>query len=92
MMVLTLPVIFPLVVKLGFDPVWFGVISVLMMEVGLITPPLGLNLFVVAGVDKEIQIDDVFRGVFPFVVAIILVVIIITIFPQIALFLPNLRY
>lgn len=92
MMVLTLPVIFPLVVKSGFDPVWFGVISVLMMEVGLITPPLGLNLFVVAGVDKEIQIDDVFRGVFPFVAAIILVVIIITIFPQIALFLPNLRY
>lgn len=88
MMVLTLPVIFPAILKLGFSPIWFGVISVLMMEAGLITPPLGLNIFVIAGV-AEVPMEIVFRGAFFFLAAILFVVVLVTAFPQIALFLPG---
>lgn len=89
MMVLTLPVIFPTIVKLGFDPVWFGVISVLMMEAGLITPPLGLNVFVIAGV-ADVPMEVVFKGAFFFLIPIFAVVILLTLYPEIALFLPGL--
>ena len=88
MMVLTLPVIFPAILKLGFNPIWFGVIAVLMMEAGLITPPLGLNIFVIAGVAK-VPMETVFRGSVYFLAAIFLVVLLVTVFPQIALFLPG---
>lgn len=88
MMVLTLPVIFPTIVKLGFDPVWFGVISVLMMEAGLITPPLGLNVFVIAGV-ADVPMEVVFKGAFFFLIPIFAVVILLTLYPEIALFLPG---
>ena len=87
MMVLTLPVIFPAILQLGFDPIWFGVISVLMMEAGLITPPLGLNIFVISGV-AGVPIEVVFRGAMYFLLAIFAVVVLITIFPQIATVLP----
>ncbi|MFO7496121.1 MAG: TRAP transporter large permease [Desulfobacterales bacterium] len=87
MMVLTLPVIFPTILQLGFDPIWFGVISVLMMEAGLITPPLGLNIFVISGV-AGVPIEVVFRGAIYFLLAIFAVVVLITIFPQIATVLP----
>jgi tripartite ATP-independent transporter DctM subunit len=88
MMVLTLPVIFPTILKLGFDPIWFGVISVLMMEAGLITPPLGLNIFVIAGV-AQVPMEMVFKGALPFLLAILMVVLLVTIFPQTVLFLPG---
>lgn len=88
MMVLTLPVIFPTILELGFNPIWFGVISVLMMEAGLITPPLGLNIFVIAGV-ADVPMETVFKGAIFFLLAIFAVVLLITIFPQIALFLPG---
>ena len=88
MMVLTLPVIFPTILKLGFNPIWFGVISVLMMEAGLITPPLGLNIFVISGV-AEVPMGTVFKGAFFFLFAIFAVVFLVTVFPQIALFLPG---
>lgn len=88
MMVLTLPVIFPAVLKLGFHPVWFGVISVLMMEAGLITPPLGLNIFVISGV-ADVPLETVFRGAFVFLAAILAVVVLVTAFPEIALMLPD---
>ena len=88
MMVLTLPVIFPTILKLGFDPIWFGVISVLMMEAGLITPPLGLNIFVIAGV-AQVPMEMVFRGALPFLLAILIVVVLVTAFPQTVLFLPG---
>ena len=89
MMVLTLPVIFPMVLDLGFDPIWFGVIAVLMMEAGLITPPMGLNIFTVAGVATDTPVEEIFRGAAPFLLSIFAVVILITIFPQLALFLPS---
>jgi tripartite ATP-independent transporter DctM subunit len=89
MMVLTMPVIYPVILALGFDPIWFGVIAVLMMEAGLITPPMGLNIFTVAGVAKDVPVETIFRGVAPFLFAIFAVVVLITIFPKIALFLPG---
>lgn len=89
MMVLTLPVIFPVVLALNFDPIWFGVIAVLMMEAGLITPPMGLNIFTVAGVAKDTTVEDIFRGVAPFLLSIFAIVILITLFPKLVLFLPE---
>jgi tripartite ATP-independent transporter DctM subunit len=89
MMVLTLPVVYPIILALHFDPIWFGVIAVLMMEAGLITPPMGLNLFTVAGVAKSISLETVIRGTAPFLLAIIVVAIVLVIFPKIALVLPN---
>lgn len=89
MMVLTLPVIFPTILQLGFDPIWFGVIAVLMMEAGLITPPLGLNIFVITGC-SQIPATSVLRGSLRFLIAVLVVVVIVTLFPQIALFLPGL--
>jgi tripartite ATP-independent transporter DctM subunit len=89
MMVLTLPVIFPVILALHFDPIWFGVIAVLMMEAGLITPPMGLNIFTVAGVAKDVRVETIFRGVAPFLLSIFVVAVILTVFPQIALILPN---
>src|SRR5512136_1447858 len=89
MMVLTMPVIFPVVKTLGFDPIWFGVICVIMMEAGLITPPVGLNVYTLAGVVKDVPMQTIFRGAMPFLLAMVAVVIILTFFPEIALFLPS---
>jgi tripartite ATP-independent transporter DctM subunit len=89
MMVLTMPVIFPVVKALNFDPIWFGVICVIMMEAGLITPPVGLNVYTLAGVAKEVPMAEIFKGAVPFLLAMVAVVIIITIFPSICLFLPS---
>jgi len=89
MMVLTMPVIFPVILALGFDPIWFGVIAVLMMEAGLITPPMGLNIFTVAGVAKDVPVEQIFRGALPFLLSIFAIVILITIFPALALLLPS---
>jgi tripartite ATP-independent transporter DctM subunit len=89
MMILTLPVIFPVVVKLGFDPIWFGVICVLMMGAGLITPPMGLCVFTVAGIAEDASLEEVFQGALPFLIAILFVTFLITVFPQLALVLPG---
>jgi tripartite ATP-independent transporter DctM subunit len=89
MMVLTMPVIFPVIKALGFDPIWFGVICVIMMEAGLITPPVGLNVYTLAGVAKDVPMEEIFRGALPFLISIIAVVVLITIFPGICLFLPS---
>jgi tripartite ATP-independent transporter DctM subunit len=90
MMVLTLPVIFPVILALRFDPIWFGVIAVLMMEAGLITPPVGLNVYTLAGIVKDVPMTDIFKGAVPFVISILVIVVILTVFPKIALFLPSL--
>ena len=88
-MVLTIPIIHPLMVKLGFDPIWFGVMIVIMMEMALITPPVGVNVFVIKGVAKEVPMYTIFRGIWPFWLAMLLSLIILTVFPQIAMFLPD---
>lgn len=89
MMVLTMPVIFPVIKTLGFDPIWFGVICVIMMEAGLITPPVGLNVYTLSGVVKDVPMQTIFKGSAPFLISMIAVVILITLFPKIALFLPS---
>lgn len=89
MMVLTMPVIYPVVLELGFHPIWFGVIAVLMMEAGLITPPMGLNIFTVAGVADGVKVETIFRGVMPFLLSIFVVVFLICVFPMLVMFLPN---
>jgi TRAP-type C4-dicarboxylate transport system permease large subunit len=89
MMVLTMPVIFPVIINLGFNPIWFGVIAVLMMEAGLLTPPMGLNVFTVAGVVKDVPLESIYRGILPFLISIFVVAFIIILFPDLVTFLPN---
>lgn len=90
LIIITVPIFFPVVQSLGFDPIWFGVMIVLLGQVGMITPPVGINVFVIAGVAKDIPLQTIFRGVVPFVLAMIICIIILMIFPKITLFLPNL--
>ena len=90
LVVVTIPIFFPLVMKLGFDPIWFGVIIVLVAEMGVITPPVGVNVFVIKGIAPDIPLEIIFKGILPFLVALILFTIILIIFPQIATYLPSL--
>ena len=89
MMVATVPVIAPIMVKAGFDPIWFGVLIVILMETAMITPPVGINLYVVQGLRKRGRIDDVIIGASPFVLTMILMIVILSIWPMIALWLPQ---
>ena len=89
MVLLTLPVFFPLVVSLGFDPVWFGIIIVLVVMIGLISPPVGMNMFVVRNMLPELSTGTIFKGVLPFVYTLVAVLALMVAFPQIALFLPQ---
>ncbi len=88
-MVLTIPIIYPLVLDMGFDPIWFGVMITLVMEMSLITPPVGINVFIISGISKDVPMYTIFRGILPFWFAILACIIILMIFPQIALILPN---
>ena len=89
MLVLTLPIVIPIVKALGFDLIWFGVLMVIVLELGLISPPVGINVFVVKGLVPDVPLSTVFRGIWPFAVAMVGCVVLLTIFPQIALYLPN---
>ncbi|MEM5478074.1 TRAP transporter large permease [Pacificibacter sp. AS14] len=89
MMITTIPVLFPVVVAVGFDPVWFGVFIVIMCELALLTPPVGMNLYIVQGVRNRGQITDVIMGVLPFFVGILALVALITFFPGIVTWLPE---
>lgn len=86
---LTIPIIYPTITALGFDPIWFGVIVVLIMEMGMITPPIGMNVFVLSGV-TNIPIGTIFRGIIPFFICQLVFIIFLTAFPDIALILPKL--
>ncbi|MAP11429.1 MAG: C4-dicarboxylate ABC transporter permease [Gammaproteobacteria bacterium] len=90
MLLLTLPVVYPAVIALGYDPIWFGIIVVKMCEVCLITPPVGLNCYVVSAVRPDIPLGDVFRGIFPFFLMDALTVGLFLAYPEIVLWLPNL--
>jgi tripartite ATP-independent transporter DctM subunit len=90
LIVVTIPIFFPVVMKLGFDPIWFGVIIVLVGEMGVITPPVGVNVFVIKGIAPDIPLRRIFRGILPFLVALIVLTVLVTIFPKIATFLPGL--
>ena len=90
MITLTIPIIYPLVLKLGFDPIWFGVIIVLITEMGVITPPVGINVYVIKGIAEDVPLETIFKGIFPFLGALIIAVGLLMAFPQIATLLPGL--
>lgn len=89
MMIITVPIFLPVIVAVGYDPIWFGVIVILVCEMGLITPPVGMNVFVIQGLVKDVSMYTIFRGIWPFLIAEIVCVFILVAFPQIALFLPG---
>jgi C4-dicarboxylate transporter DctM subunit len=89
MMIVTLPVIFPVVTAVGYDPVWFGVAFVIIMEVGLLTPPVGLNLYVIHGISKHRPFSEVAIGSAPFVVVMLIALAVVHAFPQLSLWLPS---
>lgn len=88
-LVITLPILFPIVVALGFDPIWFAVIMVINMELALISPPVGLNLFVLKGLNRENQIDEIVKGVLPYAAIMVIFIVVLSFFPEIATFLGN---
>jgi len=93
---LTIPIFFPIVTDLGYDPIWFGIIIVMVTEMGVITPPVGINVYVVYGVAESViggvPLESIFKGIIPFLLAVIAGLIIMILFPQIILVLPNLMY
>ena len=89
MMVATVPIIAPIVIKAGFDPVWFGIMIVVLMETAMITPPVGINLYVVQGLRKRGRINDVIIGTAPFVLTMLLMIVVLSVWPMIALWLPQ---
>ncbi|MEH6507541.1 MAG: TRAP transporter large permease [Sulfitobacter litoralis] len=90
MMVITIPIMFPTVQSLGFDPIWFGILAVKMCEIGLITPPVGLNVYVIAGIDRETPLPEIFRGALWFVLMEVVTIMILFAFPVITTVLPDL--
>jgi TRAP-type C4-dicarboxylate transport system permease large subunit len=92
MVLITVPVFLPLVTKFGYDPIWFGVILVIVVEVGLIHPPVGMNLFVIQAQAPDIKITSIYRGIIPFLIAPPLLILLLFLFPQIALWLPAALY
>ena len=89
MMIATVPIITPVVINMGFDPVWFGVLMMLLLETALITPPVGVNLFIVQGVRGRGQIKDVMIGSMPFVVTLLAMIALLVLVPDLALWLPT---
>ena len=89
MILITVPIFFPLALELGFNPIWFGIFITRVTEIGMVTPPVGMNLYVIKGVAKDVPMSTLFRGVFPFVIADILHVALITALPILATFLPS---
>ncbi len=89
MIILTVPIIFPVIISLGFDPIWFGVLIVMTVELGLIHPPVGMNIFVIKSVVEDVKISTIFYGVLPFIITDICRLAILIAFPIIALYLPS---
>ena len=90
MMIVTVPVITPVVVSAGYDPVWFGILIVMLCETAMITPPVGVNLFVVQGVRRRGSIQDVMLGVLPFIASLLVMILLVIAWPDIVLWLPRL--
>lgn len=88
-MVITLPFVFPLITGMGYDPIWWGVINVVVMEMGMITPPIGLNVFVMHGMSKDVPLSTVYAGILPFLISDLIRLLILTLFPVLVLWLPK---
>nr|HOO45890.1 TRAP transporter large permease [Deltaproteobacteria bacterium] len=89
LIMLTIPIFYPVVLKFGYDPIWFGVIIVLITQIGVITPPVGVNVYVVSGVARDVPLNVIFKGVIPMLIALIITTFLLIPFPQIALWLPG---
>jgi len=88
-LVLTMTILYPIIVQFNFDPIWFGVILVILIELGLITPPVGINLFVIHGISGKRSMAEVIAGVFPYIFILLFGILVLYIFPSIALFIPD---
>jgi TRAP-type C4-dicarboxylate transport system permease large subunit len=86
---LTIPIFYPIVMNLGYDPIWFGIIIVLVSQMGVITPPVGINAYVVSGIANDVPLQVVFKGVMPFLIALIVGTAILIAFPIVVTFLPG---
>jgi tripartite ATP-independent transporter DctM subunit len=89
MILLTVPIFFPIVKSLGYDPIWFGVIIVVVVQIGLIAPPVGLNVFVIGGMARDVPLTAIYRGVMPFLAMQIVLLVLLTLWPRMALLLPG---
>jgi C4-dicarboxylate transporter DctM subunit len=89
MVILTIPIFFPVATSLGFDPIWFGIIIVLVVEMAAITPPVGMNVYVIHGITRDVPMQSIFKGIVPFLIIEAAFVVALVRFPQIALFLPS---
>jgi C4-dicarboxylate transporter DctM subunit len=89
MVTLTVPILYPTVVSLGFDPIWFGVIIVLVVEMGVITPPVGINVYIIKGVAPDVPMGKIFKGAMAFLVGMIILAALLLVFPQLATWLPS---
>ena len=89
MVTLTVPILYPTVMALGFDPIWFGVIIVLVVEMGVITPPVGINVYIIKGVAPDVPMGKIFKGASAFLVGMVILAALLLIFPQIATWLPS---
>ncbi len=92
MMLITVPVFVPLILELGYDPVWFGILLVVVIEVGLVTPPVGLNIFVIRAQLPDISLGTIYRGILPFLAASAVLVAMLMLLPDMALWLPRLLF
>lgn len=90
MMMLTVPIFLPIMTQLGFDEIWFGIIIIVVMQLGLITPPVGSSCYVISGIARDVPLLKIFKGSLPFCIPLLLTIVLLAIFPQIALWLPNL--
>jgi len=88
LILLTIPIFYPVVLKLNFDPIWFGVIIVLVTQMGVISPPVGVNVYVVSGIERDVPLQTVFKGAIPFLIALIIAAVLLIAFPGLSLFLP----
>ena len=88
-MVLTLPFVYPLIIGMGYDPVWWGVVNIVVIELGMITPPIGINVFVLHGMARDLPLSTIFRGVVPFIIADVVRLVILILFPALSLWLPG---
>jgi len=90
LILLTIPIFYPVITKMGYDPIWFGVIIVLVTQMGVITPPVGVNVYVVGGIVRDVPLEKIFKGALPFLIALVLLSLAIIPFPQLCLWLPSL--
>jgi TRAP-type C4-dicarboxylate transport system permease large subunit len=92
MILLTIPVFYPVILHLGFDPIWFGIIVTHIGEIALITPPIGVNVYVISGVAPDVPMEQIFRGIIPFLISDVIVTVFLVFFPQISIWLPSMMY